>query len=58
VAANLVGLSYIAAGQGRRDDAVATLDTAAELADASGAHGVLRSIEEARGDLSSDAAQS
>ena len=54
VAANLVGLAYIAAGQGRRDDAVATLDTAAVIADASGAHGVLRSIEEARTDLSAD----
>jgi tetratricopeptide (TPR) repeat protein len=54
VAANMVGLAYIAAGQGRRDEAFATLDTATIIAEASGAGGVLRSIEEARSDVSSE----
>ncbi|MEQ4723870.1 hypothetical protein [Nonomuraea sp. B19D2] len=51
VAANLVGLAYIAVAEGRRDDAVAVLDEAGELAGASGAAGVLRTIEEARAQL-------
>lgn len=51
VAANLVGLAYLAAADGRRDDAVAILDEAGEIANASGAHGVLPSIEEARSQL-------
>jgi tetratricopeptide (TPR) repeat protein len=54
VAATMVGLAYIAAGQGRRDEAFATLDTATIIAEASGAGGVLRSIEEARSDVSSE----
>jgi len=56
VAANMVGLAYIAAGQGRRDEAFATLDTATIIAEASGAAGVLRSIDEARLDVSSEPA--
>ncbi|MEV4107471.1 tetratricopeptide repeat protein [Nonomuraea sp. NPDC049695] len=48
VAANLVGLAYIAIAEGRRDDAVAVLDEAAEIAETNGAAGVMRSIEEAR----------
>lgn len=51
VAANLIGLGYIAAGQGRRDDAFATLAEAADLATASGAHRILRSVEEAQAAL-------
>ena len=51
VAANLIGLGYIAAGQGRRDDALAILAEAADLAMASGAHRILRSVEEAQAAL-------
>ncbi|MFI7638902.1 hypothetical protein [Nonomuraea sp. NPDC049400] len=51
VAANLVGLAYIAVAEGRRDDAVAVLEEAGELAGASGAAGVMRTIEEARAQL-------
>lgn len=49
VAANLVGLAYIAAAEGRREDAVAVLDEAAEIAEAEGAATVLGWVEEARG---------
>jgi tetratricopeptide (TPR) repeat protein len=48
VAANLVGLIYIAAGQGRPDDALALAAEAGAIAEASGAHAILRQIEEAR----------
>ncbi|QFY06541.1 tetratricopeptide repeat protein [Nonomuraea phyllanthi] len=48
VAANMVGLAYIAAAEGRRAHALAVLDEAAEIASADGAAGVLRSIDEAR----------
>lgn len=48
VAANMVGLIYIAAGQGRPDDALALLDQAEAIAQASGARGIMRQIEEAR----------
>jgi hypothetical protein len=51
VAANLIGLAYVAAGQDRRDDAVALIDEAAAIAGASGAHGVLRTAERARAEL-------
>lgn len=51
VAANLVGLAYIADAQGRRDDALALVDEAETIAEATGAHGVMRQIEEARGQL-------
>jgi tetratricopeptide (TPR) repeat protein len=51
VAANLVGLGYIAAGQGRRDDAHALLAEAAGLATASGAYRIQRSVEEAQAAL-------
>ena len=47
-AANLIGLAYIAAGQGRRDDARAILAEAGDLATASGARRILRSVAEAR----------
>jgi tetratricopeptide (TPR) repeat protein len=48
VAANLVGLTYIAVGQDRRDDALKLIEEARALAEASGAHGLMRQIEEAR----------
>ena len=51
VAANLVGLAYVAIGEGRYDDAVAILDEAAALAEQSDAHGVARSIARARAEL-------
>jgi tetratricopeptide (TPR) repeat protein len=51
VAANMVGLVYIAAGQGRRDEALALADEAAVIAEASGAHAILRQVEEARSQL-------
>jgi hypothetical protein len=51
VAANLIGLGYIAAAQGRHDDALAILAQAASLATASGAHRILRSVEEAQAAL-------
>jgi tetratricopeptide (TPR) repeat protein len=51
VAANLVGLTYIAAGQDRRDDALKLIEEARALAEASGAHGLLRQVEEARAQL-------
>ena len=49
VAANLVGLIYIATGQGRREDALKLAEEAAALAEASGAHGIMRQVEEAKG---------
>ncbi|GAA0366625.1 hypothetical protein GCM10009530_15550 [Microbispora corallina] len=51
VAANLVGLAYITAGEGRRDEALALLDEARSVAEAAGAHGIVRHVEEARGRL-------
>lgn len=48
VAANLVGLAYIAAGDGRPDDAARLLDEAHALAETTGAMGILRMVEEAR----------
>lgn len=51
VAANMVGLAYIAAAQGRRDDALALIEEACSIADASGAQAVMRQVEEARTQL-------
>lgn len=48
VAANLVGLAYVAAEQGHREEALALLEEAGAIAGASDAHRVLRSVEEAR----------
>lgn len=48
VAANLVGLGYIAAAQGRRDEAVALLDEAGTIAEAHSAPVIARQVEEAR----------
>jgi tetratricopeptide (TPR) repeat protein len=51
VASNLVGLTYIAAGQDRRDDARKLIEEARALAEASGARGLMRVIDEARAQL-------
>jgi len=51
VAANLVGLAYVAAGQGRRDDALALIDEASSIADASGAQAIVRQVAQARTQL-------
>ncbi|GHE38951.1 hypothetical protein GCM10018785_05630 [Streptomyces longispororuber] len=51
VAANLVGLAYLAVQQERRDDARALLQDAAELAESTMSHGVLRWVAEAREEL-------
>lgn len=51
VAANMVGLAYIAAAQDRRADALAALDEAHAIAQAHGAHAIVRQIEQARTEL-------
>ena len=51
VASNLIGLTYIAAAQGRRDDAEALIDEASSIAAAAGANRIVHHIEEARGNL-------
>jgi hypothetical protein len=51
VAANLIGLAYIAAAQDRGPDARTILDEATILARDSGAAGITHHIEEARKDL-------
>ncbi|MFF2043155.1 tetratricopeptide repeat protein [Kitasatospora sp. NPDC058170] len=51
VAANLVGLAYIAAAEERSQDARGLLEEAATLAGAADAKAVLRSVDEARGNL-------
>jgi tetratricopeptide (TPR) repeat protein len=48
VASNLVGLIYIAAAQGRRDDALALIEEAGAIAEGSGAHRIMRHVNEAR----------
>ncbi|MFC0004074.1 tetratricopeptide repeat protein [Micromonospora siamensis] len=52
VAANMVGLAYIAAAQDRRADALATLDEAHAIAEAHGALAVVRQIDQARQQIS------
>ena len=51
-AANMVGLAYIAAAQERSDDALALLDEASAIAEASQAHRILQQVNEARAELS------
>ncbi|SDT20006.1 tetratricopeptide repeat protein [Actinoplanes derwentensis] len=48
VAANMVGLAYIAVGQDRHADAAAILDEAGAIARFQQAHAIVRQIEEAR----------
>lgn len=52
VASNMVGLAYIAAAQDRRSDALTTLDEAHAIAQAHGAHAIVRHIEQARTTIS------
>ncbi|MCX4747515.1 tetratricopeptide repeat protein [Kitasatospora sp. NBC_01287] len=51
VAANLIGLAYLAAQQDRRADAAALLAEAEELAERTASHGVLRWVAGARDEL-------
>jgi tetratricopeptide (TPR) repeat protein len=51
VAANMVGLAYIAAAQDRRAAALAALDEAHAIAQAYGAYAIVRQIEQARTEL-------
>jgi hypothetical protein len=48
VAANLISLAYLAADDGRRQEAAQLLDEATSTAEASQAHGVLRWVAQAR----------
>ncbi|GAA1639489.1 tetratricopeptide repeat protein [Actinoplanes couchii] len=48
VAANMVGLAYIASAQNRHSDATAILDEAHVIATSQQAHAIIRQIEEAR----------
>jgi tetratricopeptide (TPR) repeat protein len=50
VAANLVGLAYIAAGQGRVEDARTLIDEASAIAE-DHAHGLIRQVEAARAEF-------
>jgi len=52
VAANMVGLIYIALAQGRREDAQALAGEAQAIAEASGARTIARQVTEARRQLS------
>ncbi|WP_327350584.1 tetratricopeptide repeat protein [Streptomyces sp. NBC_01304] len=52
VAANLIGLAYLAAQQERREDAAALLSEATDLAKETDSHGVLRWVAGAREELS------
>ena len=51
VASNMVGLIYIAAGQDRREDGLALAEEARAIAEANGAPGLLRQIDETRAQL-------
>jgi tetratricopeptide (TPR) repeat protein len=51
VAANLVGLAYVAAADGRQDDARAILAEAAGICRTTGAQRILGQVDEARGRL-------
>jgi hypothetical protein len=46
VAANLVGLIYIAAAEGRRDEALTMTEEAGEIAESSGARGITRQVDD------------
>ncbi len=47
VAANMVGLAYIAIAQDRHDDAAAIIEAGAGIAEAANAHAIVRQFEEA-----------
>lgn len=51
VAAGLLALAYLTAGEGQRDDAMALVEEAGAVAEACDAQGVLRWVEEARTQL-------
>jgi hypothetical protein len=51
VASNTIGLAYIAAAQDRRTDALAMLDEAQAIAEADGAHAIVRHIEQAKASI-------
>lgn len=51
VASNLIGLAYVAAAQGRTDDAAALLDECRTIATQTGAQRILRTASEASADL-------
>ena len=51
MAANLIGLIYVAAGQDRRGDVLRLIEKASAIAGVSGAHSVMRQIEEASAQL-------
>lgn len=51
VAANLVGLIYIAVAEGRRDDALKLADEAEAITEASGANAIARQVAQARTQL-------
>jgi hypothetical protein len=51
VASNLIGLAYIAAAQDRRGDALALLEEAGAIAEASDSQRIARSVGEARAEL-------
>ncbi|HLK00719.1 MAG TPA: hypothetical protein VKU39_12530 [Streptosporangiaceae bacterium] len=51
VASNLIGLAYIAAAQGRTDDAAALLDECSAIAGETGAQRILRTAGQARAEL-------
>jgi tetratricopeptide (TPR) repeat protein len=51
VAANLVGLAYIAVTAGRRAEALALIEEAGAIAEATDAHRIMRQVEEARTQL-------
>ena len=57
VAANMIGLAYIATAQGRSGDALALLDEATTIAWASHAPRILQQASEARAELSDQHAQ-
>jgi tetratricopeptide (TPR) repeat protein len=57
VAANLIGLAYLAAAESRPDEARALLEEAGTLAETSGAYGVLSSVREAQAALDGPVAQ-
>jgi hypothetical protein len=51
VTANLVGLAYVAAAQDHRDEAIALVEEAGAIAEASGAQGIMRQVKQARTSL-------